>query len=278
MRVERIDAAPEFLRRTAAFRSSEAVLTNIIGSVAEGVVAGREYESELWLVVLDDNGDVVGCAMRTAPWHLAVSPMDDLAAEAVGRRLASLDPELPGINGPRQVVDAVVRGLAPVRQPCVRMTDIARVLDALTPPGRPASGAARLADRDDLGLLIDWHRDFGDEAGLPVHEVATSVESAVARSGLWIWEDGGRPVAMGGHAPPVSTPSSTIGRIGPVYTPIADRRRGYGSAITIAVANALLASCDVVMLFADAANPDSNSIYERLGFRAVAEIVEVDLT
>jgi predicted GNAT family acetyltransferase len=32
------------------------------------------------------------------------------------------------------------------------------------------------------------------------------------------------------------------------------------------------------MLFADAENPGSNSLYERLGFAAVAEIVEVDLT
>jgi predicted GNAT family acetyltransferase len=31
------------------------------------------------------------------------------------------------------------------------------------------------------------------------------------------------------------------------------------------------------MLFADAANPTSNGVYERLGFRPVAEVVEARL-
>jgi predicted GNAT family acetyltransferase len=31
------------------------------------------------------------------------------------------------------------------------------------------------------------------------------------------------------------------------------------------------------MLFTDAANPTSNGVYERLGFRAVHEVVDLDL-
>ena len=43
------------------------------------------------------------------------------------------------------------------------------------------------------------------------------------------------------------------------------------------MATELSQRCDRVMLFADAANRDSNSIYEAMGFAAVGEIVEADL-
>ena len=39
----------------------------------------------------------------------------------------------------------------------------------------------------------------------------------------------------------------------------------------------LLPDVDAVMLFTDASNPTSNAIYERLGFRHVADVVDLDL-
>ena len=68
-----------------------------------------------------------------------------------------------------------------------------------------------------------------------------------------------------------------MGRIGPIYTAPRHRRHGYGSALTHAVAGSLLPQCDTVMLYADAANAGSNSVYARLGFAAVDEIVELEL-
>jgi predicted GNAT family acetyltransferase len=43
------------------------------------------------------------------------------------------------------------------------------------------------------------------------------------------------------------------------------------------VAQDLLAAGALVMLFADAANPGSNRVYERLGFAVAGEQVELDL-
>ncbi len=39
----------------------------------------------------------------------------------------------------------------------------------------------------------------------------------------------------------------------------------------------LLEAADIVMLFTDAANPTSNGVYERLGFRVVGEVVDLDV-
>jgi predicted GNAT family acetyltransferase len=269
--------AAEFLTATEEFRAGNPLLTNIMGSVAAGVVAGRTYESELWLTVHDDDS-LIGMAMRTAPWNLAVSAMPTAAAESLGRYVAGVDPAVPGVNGPQETVDAVVRGLAPGpgRMPRTDMVDVLRVLTLLQPPaGVP--GAARAAQDGDVPLLLDWHRGFADDAGLPTHSIEESVRQQVSDGTLWLWEDAGVPVSMAGHAPLVTTPTGTVARIGPVYTPAHLRGHGFAAAVTAAVTGRLLTRCSTVMLFADAARPEINRLYERLGFAEAARIVEVSL-
>ncbi len=273
--------AAAFLAASLAFRARDPVLTNIIGSVAAGVVAGRRYERETWLTVHDRTAqdrtdEVVGLAIRTAPWNLLVSPMDTDAAHALGAFLSTRDPDLPGITGPRPVVEAVLPALNPPGVPRTVMVDVARVLEELRPPP-PVPGSARRATHDDRALLLGWHRSFGAEADLPAHGLEESVDAGIEHGSWWLWAVGGDPVAMAGHAPPVDTPGGTVTRIGPVFTPPEQRRRGYGTAITAHVALHLRQSGSSVMLFADAGNADTNRLYGRLGFRAKAEIVEVVL-
>ena len=84
---------------------------------------------------------------------------------------------------------------------------------------------------------------------------------------LHFWTaDGDRPVSMVGHTRTVAG----VTRIGPVWTPPEHRRRGYAAAATAEVAGRLRAHGEVV-LFADRANPTATGVYERIGFRPVAE-------
>ena len=77
------------------------------------------------------------------------------------------------------------------------------------------------------------------------------------------------------NPPIVQTPAGSVARIGPVFTPAHLRGRGYASAVTAALSDELLQRCAVVMLFTDAANPTSNAVYARLGYKVVADVVEV---
>jgi predicted GNAT family acetyltransferase len=277
MTIVRHPTAAGFLAATEEFRAADPLLTNIMGSVATGVAGGRQYDSELWLTV-HERDELIGMAMRTAPWNLAVSAMPSSAAEELGRYVASVDRGVPGVNGPQETVDAVVTGIAPGpgRLPRTDMVDVLRVLTSLQPPtGVP--GSVRHAQADDTDLLIAWHYGFGEDAGLPTHGVEESVLRQVSDGALWIWEDAGAPVSMAGHAPLVPTPTGAVGRIGPVYTPVALRGHGYGSAVTAAVSTSLLPRCRTVMLFADAAKPEINRLYARLGFAESTRIVEVRL-
>jgi predicted GNAT family acetyltransferase len=100
------------------------------------------------------------------------------------------------------------------------------------------------------------------------------VKTSVTSGTLFCWELDGAIVAIAGHAPIVTAESVVIGRVGPVYTPPEYRGRGFGSAVTANVTQQLIAKGARVMLFTDAANPTSNSIYQKLGYRLIDELIE----
>ena len=276
MKVDRLRDAAEFLAATQDLRAAEPVLTNLPGSIALSVVNGRKYHAEYWWVVRDEDGTVVGCALRTAPHRLVLSPMPAAAARELGSVVAAEDPAIPGANGLHEVVDAFYAGLASPLLPRVTMTDVIYVLAHLVPPA-VVSGRARRANMADLALLLDWSLQFQVDAGLPSSDVSASVPPRVAAGALWLWDVDGTPVAMAGHADPVETPSGKVVRIGPVYTPEPLRRKGFGAAVSAAIIESVLTRATTVMLFADAANPTSNALYLRLGFRPVGEVVETAL-
>ena len=60
-----------------------------------------------------------------------------------------------------------------------------------------------------------------------------------------------------------------------MYTPPEARGRGYASALVAELTAALLASGrSFCCLFTDLANPTSNRIYERIGYRPVTDVDE----
>jgi FR47-like protein len=83
-----------------------------------------------------------------------------------------------------------------------------------------------------------------------------------------VWAAGGRPVAIACSTVQVAG----MVRIGPVYTPPERRGRGYASAATAALSRRVLeAGAEEVLLHTDLANPVSNSIYQRIGYRSVED-------
>jgi len=80
---------------------------------------------------------------------------------------------------------------------------------------------------------------------------------------------------MAGHAPIVKVPGGSIARIGPVYTPPERRRHGYAGALTAELSKHLLNKGAKVMLFTDAKNPTSNSVYQKIGYRKIRDNMRI---
>jgi predicted GNAT family acetyltransferase len=147
-------------------------------------------------------------------------------------------------------------------------------LAQLTPPDPPPSGAARVARKSDYDLLVAWNNEFRGETGTGGEDADWVVTDKLSHGGMIVWEDGGRPVAMASMTRSVAG----VCRIASVYTPPEHRRHGYGGGATTAVSQqALAAGAAAVVLFTDLANPTSNALYLRLGFRPVADRTALDL-
>jgi GNAT superfamily N-acetyltransferase len=105
-------------------------------------------------------------------------------------------------------------------------------------------------------------------------DVLALAELMIGKQAAFFWDDEGHSVAFAGF-------NRRLGRgvsIAPVYTPPAWRGRGYASALVAALSQHLLDSgCDYTCLFTDLANPISNSIYPKVGYRPVADAQHVQV-
>lgn len=148
-------------------------------------------------------------------------------------------------------------------------------LEQLAAPNPAPPGSARVAGPGDRELLTEWAVAFDREAHTAARaDAARDVDDALGRAGLTVWEVGGQPVAMAGRTRDVAG----VVRVTSVYTAPAHRQRGYGGAVTTAVTQAALdAGAASVVLFTDLANPTSNALYQRLGYRPVEERVLLNL-
>ncbi|MEV1118923.1 GNAT family N-acetyltransferase [Actinosynnema sp. NPDC049800] len=280
--VTRHDDLAEFWALTGDFFNADPVFHTIPIAAVDRRLNHADPEDEPPLLVsVSEDGVLVAAALRTPPWPLTLSGVAPEWAEVVADALAG-DVELPGVNGPRESVEAFVVAWA-ARTGCNAREHMALRLyelgDLVTPE---VPGAARLATLDDLELLSHWRTEFAVEATEQARDEGSDDRSRLmlrvslaAGHGHLIWHVGDTPVAWAA----ANAPASGMSRIGPVYTPPEHRRHGYGAAVTAACASwARKNGAEHVVLYTDLANPTSNSIYQRIGFRPVVDSAEFVFT
>jgi GNAT superfamily N-acetyltransferase len=271
------DDASEFAAAAGPLLQADPLRHTIALSVLDGIHRGGEPSAVL--LTVHEAGEVTGAALRSPGRPALVSAVPHELAPAVERVLAEADPAADRASGP--VAEAEAFAAARIArtgcraEPEMRMRLFA--LDELVPP-RGVPGRARPADAGDIPLLGGWRRAFGAEAG---HDDARAspaeAEEYVARSmrlgaGEMLWEVEGTPVAQATAKPVIAGAS----RIGPVYTPPEHRGHGYAAAVTAAASQAALdAGARRVVLFTDLANPTTNRLYPRIGYRPVHDAVEL---
>jgi RimJ/RimL family protein N-acetyltransferase len=223
-------------------------------------------------------GSTDGAFFRTPPFPVLIASLPPGSAESLIDVLAASGAGPIAVNLTDSDEPAVLAAWAARTggREIVRMRSRQFKLGMLTPPDPMAPGTARAADAADRDLLVDWLAAFSVEtgAGFPEHAERT-VRNRLSHRGLTLWETGGEPVALAGLTRDVAG----VVRVTDVYTPPAHRRRGFGAAVTTAVSRAALkAGAAAVVLFTDQANPTSNALYERLGYRPIGGHVVLDLT
>jgi GNAT superfamily N-acetyltransferase len=243
------------------------------------------YPRPPYLAVVRDGSRIVAAAMRTPPWPLILSEVDD--PRAVPAIAADIDDalageRLSGVVGPPAMARAFADGWVAAHGGAWEVGLDERVfrLSRVIPPSRPAPGAMRKASTSiptDRALVTRWVIDFAREALPPDDQarLAESVDSWLELTGrtVYLWEDGsGQPVSLTGVSG--ATPNGI--RIGPVYTPSEFRGRGYASSLVAAVSQAQLdAGRQFCFLYTDLANPTSNRIYQAIGYEPVTDALRL---
>lgn len=276
MRIERYDDPARFFALTAPFLERREAEHNLLlgfrGRLERDPHAYGPADPRLY-AALDRAGDVKAVATQTPPFGLVISELDDLdIVAALAERLAEDGAVLSTAGGPVRVAHAFADRWASLTGAAASVYLEERIYEAdavVHPHG--VAGEMRSYDGGDRQLAIDWLRAFFDEAmpGSPEAQVERVVDARAAGEGsLVLWENGGRVVSLAGHGG--ETPNGA--RVGPVYTPPELRGRGYASALTAALTAQLLERRRFCFLYTNLANPTSNSIYQRIGYRAVTDI------
>lgn len=264
----------EFARLARPLLDADPVRHTIALTALDAVGRGA-FEPAVLLTVHVDGG-LTGVVLRVVGWPLMLSALPAGQAAAVDAAVDAADPGVTAANGPVPEIEAFAAARTARTGASVHVAMRERLfrLGALTPPSE-VPGVARPADERDLDLIVEWDIAFVAEAVSalrPPSDPRPHLRDALAQGGPTLWEVDGRPVAYAVARPPVAGMS----RIGPVYTPPAHRRRGYGAAVTAAAARwALDRGVRHVALFTDLANPTTNRLYPRLGFEPVLDALEV---
>ncbi|MFG3642944.1 GNAT family N-acetyltransferase [Micromonospora sp. NPDC047762] len=281
----------EFLAVAGDHLGADPVVSTVVTTIAHRLLSQRaegipQPDRNWWLVVSDDSGAVVGAGMRSAPYAPYppfLLPMPDEAAVALAHALHERGEEVLAVNGALPAVDLCAAALAQLGGGEVRVNQHTRLhqLGELTSPP-PVPGSLVTATVKHAGLVTEWLDAFvGDadeQAGRPrgasAHEVPdhTEVLRRIHAGRLWFWlDETGEPVHLTGANPP----SFGVARLGPVYTPPAQRGRGWASNAVAEVSRRIQAEGTQVCLFTDQANPTSNKIYAALGYRPVVDMANL---
>lgn len=249
---------------------------NLLLGIIEQLKAHRLQGGDPYLVTIEENDTVVGCAFRTPPYKLGLTRMPHGAIPALVNDVAAVYGNIPAVMGPTAQARAFAEAWALCKgaEAHPGMRQRIYTLDSVVPPAQAAPGELRHAGLRDTDLLIRWLNDFAAETTIGTVNVQSFVESHIANKTVFLWEDQGRPVTSALYSG--KTPNGV--RIGFVYTPPEHRRRGYASACVAAVSQRALESGNrFCCLYTDLSNPTSNDIYQRIGYLPVCDVGDYNI-
>jgi uncharacterized protein len=254
------------LSRAAAFLSSQPVLHNLVLSLLHARVSHRE-PGRYWMAIQRD--DVVGVAIQSPVTFPAVlTPMETPVATAMADAIWQAGVALPGVTADAATA-ATFAGQWSERTKSAATPFQGNRLYELSEIGKvPAvEGKLRQAGPKEHSLMILWSRAFQHEIGESANDTEIRVDRGLAAGQLWLWERRGEAVSMAIGREPIQG----VVRLSGVYTTLEKRKHGYAAARVHALSKKLRDGGYRCILYTDLGNATSNSIYRRIGYRAVAE-------
>ena len=276
MRVTSYRNAGAFLQKTQGYLEKREVENSLMLGICLRLKRSSDRVGvDPYFATAEDEGGLAAAAIMTPPHKLIVcsdregcSP----AFEAIAGNLAQNRWEIPGVLGLPPVAQAFAAAWADVSGAKVEegMRQRIYALREVIAP-EPPGGRLRAATEEDIEWVARWSTAFNQEIfGSSVENAREMAERKIRFRDIYIWEDGG-PVSIASR----SRPTANGITVNLVYTPPEFRGRGYATACVAALSRLLLSSgWKYCTLNTDLANPTSNSIYQKIGYRPVSDFSE----
>jgi hypothetical protein len=218
--------------------------------------------------VVRSGGAVVGVAFQSPlDFFASFTPMGPEAVAALVETIVEAGVNLPGGNGEAGTAARFAGQWTERRGSAAFPVEGQRIYELQgAPQGTTVGGRMRKASLSDLELLLIWMRAFFADIGEEASDLEPTLKRRLQAGQFWLWEDGG-PVSMAANSEPVEG----VVRLQAVYTPPERRNRGYAGACVAGLSGRLQKAGHRCILYTDLGNPTSNSVYRRIGYRAVAE-------
>lgn len=249
--------------------------------VLQAIKAGKYHHP--FMATIEENGEVLALCQMTPPHPLNVIIVDvhrrEECMDLLTNHLLKLSIDISSLIGSKQ--DAFE-----FSEKWNRKTGLVTTLlfdqglyrlDRINEQLEASSGYWRLAEEKDCPLIESWFNLFEEDAGLPltpIKEVKERVAAFIVAEEIFLWIDKGKVVSMMKKARPTKH-SVTVSF---VFTPKKERRKGYARTMVAACSKELLKEFEFCVLYTDLKNQTANKIYQQIGYRKIANPVQLNFT
>jgi predicted GNAT family acetyltransferase len=282
MEIIHFDEPKEFQEEAQAYLVEQEAQNNLLLGILANIIGGEYADIKPYQALARAAGMIQAAVLCTPPYPALLSYQNPAPGESVMQMLledlqSRLGDDFCGLSGNKEFVTPLIKRWQENsgKEACLEMALRIYKLETVQPvndvPGQP-----RMANQQDQEMLLNWyagfHRDSMNTEPNPTRvrkQAKNYLTADPSMRGLLIWEVEGTPVSMAGYSGP--TPHGI--RVGAVYTPPDQRRKGYASACTASLSQQLLdQGFQFCFLFTDLLNPTSNHIYQQIGYRPVCDV------
>lgn len=281
MQVNQIQNPSTFVNLTQNIYKIDEVSNNLILGLSLQILKDPDrYQDPVEIVVKADDGTIYLSAVMTRPYPLivhwtkpSIEPVIALVHYCCSRNLS-----IPGVNGRSDVSYAFSDQWTSITGESASLMKILRAykLVKVNWPKFPA-GKFRMAEIEDLKTVSKYMAAMQAEVepDLPHKIDLERSEKFIRQGAAFVWVDNGKIVSMALSNRPAFTTITVSG----VYSPLECRNKGYASACVASLSQYLLdKGYKSINLFTDMANPVSNSIYQKIGYKPVCDYHRYNFT
>lgn len=263
-----------FLEYNEQFLEKRELENNLILGICNGFVNKAEVQDGCVFINAVEGNNVKAVSIKTAAKAIiAGETNNNIYIKELADYYLENNIDLKGVFGEDFYVNEFSNFYG--KQPHVDMTLIVHQLTTVNKLPA-AAGKFEMADSNDVDLVAGWSLTFEDEKNPAVRnskeQVLKTTQAKIALGNIFKWTDKGNTVCIAA----INRKTKNAGIIGLVYTPDEYRGNGYATSHVQKLSEYILQNgFKYCGLFTDKANPTSNSIYKKIGYKPITEFIDI---